>query len=251
MRAQILVSLHIERKVLKHATGVAAYAQSVIEELGEYGLDRGQIKVVGNGVDPGIFHPVKSSQAARQSEPYVFAAARLDVRKGFEDLVEAMLHVNKLFPKVRLYIAGEGPLDGRLRARAADLGLDRTVCFLGYVERAQIVALYQGATVFVHPAHYEGLPAALLEAMSCARAIVSTAVSGALDVIEDGSNGLLVPPRSPKALANAICRLLGDENLGAFLGMGARRTVEERLSWSAVGASYLRCYQALLNGNGR
>ena len=109
-----------------------------------------------------------------------------------------------------------------------------------------MVAIYQEAALFAHAAHYEGLPTVLLEALACSRPVVSTAVSGALDVVEDGVNGLLVPARSPETLADAICRLLGDHRLRARLGAAAYRTVQDCYSWQVVGDSYLRCYRALL-----
>jgi glycosyltransferase involved in cell wall biosynthesis len=108
-----------------------------------------------------------------------------------------------------------------------------------------MAALYQRAAVFVHPAHYEGLPTVLLEAMACGRPVVATAVSGALDVIQPGENGLLVPPRNPSEMAAAILRLLADPAMAERLGRAARHTVEERYSWEKVGSRYLQLYQQL------
>ena len=250
VRAQIPVSVRLERRMLGRAARIAVVARSVAEELGGYGIDPEQVAVLGNGVDTGLFCPPGQSQATRSPDSFVFAAGRLDLRKGFEDLIEAMPYVTSAYPAVSLFVAGAGPLEGSLRARAERLGLGRAVRFLGHVERDQMIALYRDATVFAHPAHYEGLPTVLLEAMACGRAVVSTAVSGALDVLESGVNGLLVPARSPQALAAAITRLLGDAELRARVQVAARRTVEERFSWQVVGAAYLRCYQTLLEATG-
>jgi glycosyltransferase involved in cell wall biosynthesis len=126
------------------------------------------------------------------------------------------------------------------------LGIGSTIDFLGHVEQAELVQRYRAATVFVHPAHYEGLPTVLLEAMACGKAVVSTAVSGSLDVVEDGINGLLVPPRAPAALAEAISSLVADAELRAQLGAAARCTVRDTYSWSVVGQKYLCYYQDLL-----
>jgi glycosyltransferase involved in cell wall biosynthesis len=247
VRAQIPVSNLIEQQLFRRADQIVAYARTVAQELSEYGVDRKTVQVLGNGVNTNQFYPIQSGRGASAGEIYIFAAARLAVRKGFEDLIEAMSYVVRQFPGVGLRIAGAGPLEGRLRANAEQLGLDRAVRFLGHVGREQMLALYQGATVFAHAAHYEGLPGVLLEAMACGNAVVCTAVSGALDVVQDGVNGLRVPPHAPEELAAGICRLLGDAELRAQVGVAARRTVEERFSWKVVGAAYLGCYQELLD----
>jgi glycosyltransferase involved in cell wall biosynthesis len=250
IKAQTPVSIRVEHSLFDNAAAIAAVARSVAEELGGYGLDPTKVHVLGNGVDTVLFRPAEEGEVACQSKAYVFAAGRLDLRKGFEDLVEAMPNVARQVPDVCLYIAGDGPLRGELKARVERLGLGHVVRFLGHVGRGEMLSYYQGATVFAHAAHYEGLPTVLLEALACGRAVVSTAVSGALDVVEDGVNGLLVPPRAPDKLAHAICRLLADARLRARLGAAARRTVEERFSWQVVGHGYLQCYRQLLNGGG-
>jgi glycosyltransferase involved in cell wall biosynthesis len=247
VRAQTAVSLRIQRKLLGCADRIVTVARSIVEELSEYGIDPRQVEVLGNGVDTDLFRPIGGNQGAPPARTYVLAAGRLDARKGFQDLIEAMPYVVEQFPDVCLYVAGTGPMEGPLRAQVERLGLGHVVRLLGHVERSQMVALYQSATVFAHAAHYEGLPTVLLEAMACGRAVVSTAVSGALDVVEDSVNGLFVPPNAPNKMARGICRLLGDTELRAQLGAAARRTVEERFSWQIVGSNYLRCYQALLN----
>jgi glycosyltransferase involved in cell wall biosynthesis len=247
-RLQMPVSIGVERRVFASANQIVAVAQSVVGELQDYGLRKEQIAVLGNGVDTNVFRAGKQDPTAQSDETYVLAAGRLDARKGFEDLVEATGRVVHQFPTVRLYIAGAGPLEKRLRAQVAQMSLQHAVRFLGHVrEQDKMAILYRSATIFAHAAHYEGLPTVLLEAMACGKAVVSTAVSGAPDVIQNGVNGLLTSPRSSKQLADALCRLLGDAELRARLGQAARRTVETRFSWQVVGRNYLHSYRALLN----
>jgi glycosyltransferase involved in cell wall biosynthesis len=123
------------------------------------------------------------------------------------------------------------------------------VTLLGHIaDRAEMVRIYQGAAAYVHAAHYEGLPTVLLEAMACGRPVVATAVSGALDVLQDGYNGLLVSPRNPQQMADSIVRLLQDPALTERLGKAALATIQERYSWHVVSRSYLAQYEALLAG---
>jgi glycosyltransferase involved in cell wall biosynthesis len=125
------------------------------------------------------------------------------------------------------------------------------VILLGHIaDHRQMVELYRGAAAYLHPAHYEGLPTVLLEAMACGRPVVATAVSGALDVIQDERNGLLTPPRCPQQLASAVLRLLADPRLGERLGAVALDTIQQRYSWEVVGRSYLDQYRDLLSRTG-
>src|SRR5262249_5455241 len=157
----------------------------------------------------------------------------------FEDLIECARRLRPEFPNLQFWIAGSGPLEQSLRTQVARADLKNVVLFLGHIgDREKIVKLYQRATLFLHPAHYEGLPTVLLEAMACGRPCVATAVSGALDVIEHGVNGLLVPPHSPAEMAAAIRRLWVAPELAEHLGRAARQTVEARYSWEKVGARY-------------
>lgn len=250
VRLQIPFSLAVERRLLAQVSQVAAVSRSVALELRGYGASADAVAVVGNGVDTERFAPM-AERPECQRQRYVLAAGRLDVRKGFADLTGAMVEVRRRHPDVQLYIAGAGPLAGQLRARGTALGLDGALHLLGHVDQGQLVGLYRGAAAFAHAAHYEGLATVLLEAMACGRPVVSTAVSGALDTIEDGRNGLLVPGRDPGAMANALCRLLDDRGLSMRLGEAARRTVQARFSWRVVGRRYERCYAALIMGGKR
>ena len=251
-RLQIPGSIRVERRIFANADRIVTVARSVASELqssARYKLGEKPVGVLGNGVDTDVFCAGGSSSSALPGEMYILAAGRLDAGKGFQDLVEAMGSVVEWFPDARLYIAGSGLLERRLKAQVKQMSLERAVRFLGHVEaRADMIELYRGATVFAHAAHYQGLPNVLLEAMACEKAVVSTAVSGALDVVIDGLNGFLTTPKSSHQLSSAVCRLLGDTGLRARFGKMARNTVQNRFSWRVVGDNYLRSYQALLNG---
>jgi glycosyltransferase involved in cell wall biosynthesis len=107
-----------------------------------------------------------------------------------------------------------------LRAQAEALGIAGRVTFAGH--RTDVRALLGALDVFCISSTYEGTPLALFEAMAAGRAIVSTAVDGCREVLEDGVTGLLVPPRDPPALAAALGRVLDDEGLRRSLAESAR-----------------------------
>jgi glycosyltransferase involved in cell wall biosynthesis len=246
-KLQSPVSFQIEMGLFSSAGSITAVANSVALELSSYGLDSRQVTVLANGVDTRTFSPNGPSNPGRR--PYCLTVGRLGPRKGLEDLLHCARLLGDQFPDLQFLIAGSGPLGGQLRAAIRKYGLHGRVKLLGHIShRAQLAGLYRGAIACIHPAHYEGLPTVLLEAMACGRPVVATAVGGALDVIEDGYNGLLVLPKAPQAIAAAVARIVRNPGLAARLGRAARRTVEERYSWEVVGRRYLEEYQKLLLG---
>lgn len=247
IRLQAPVSYSLEQQLFHRADKLIAVAHSVAQELQLYDIDPQRVGVLGNGVDIGVFSPGK--REPDRSDPYFLTVGRLAPPKGLEDLVQCAEAVVRQFPHHRFLIAGAGPLEEQLRADIARREMEGKVVLVGHItDRGQLVDLYRGATAYIHPAHYEGLPTVLLEAMACGRPVVTTAVSGALDVVQHGRNGLLIPPRAPEQMAAAIIRLLREPGLGEQLGRTACQTVEERYSWDVVGGSYLAQYETLLSG---
>jgi glycosyltransferase involved in cell wall biosynthesis len=244
-KLQLPVSIALESAIIRRVGRVAAVAASVANELREYGVDPHRVEVLGNGADTSIFRPQDGQPQHKQD--YILTVGRLGPRKGLEDLIACAAHVVQERPHLCFYIAGDGPYRNRLERRARALGVDRHVTFLGHIgDRGRLVELYPGAAAYLHPAHYEGLPTVLLEAMACGRPVIATSVSGALDVIRDGRNGLLVSPRAPAGLAKAVLKLLENPALGARLGAAARATVARHFSWCVVTHRYVRAYEALL-----
>ncbi|HET9471952.1 MAG TPA: glycosyltransferase family 4 protein, partial [Usitatibacter sp.] len=154
-------------------------------------------------------------------------AGRCREAKGVFDLLDAMSEVAPSQPALRLECAGDGDL-GRMVERAAALGIGERVRLRGWIGARERDDLLTRASVFALPSHAEALPVSLLEAMAAGCAVVATRVGGIPDLVEDGVNGLLVPPRDPAALARALRTLLDDPELASRLGRAARATVAER-----------------------
>jgi glycosyltransferase involved in cell wall biosynthesis len=156
----------------------------------------------------------------------VGTVARLHRQKGVLYLLLAAPMILDRFPEARIVVVGEGPLGRRLRKRARVLGLGDRVLFLGArSDAAEIMALFD---IFVLPSLWEGLPFVLVEAAALGKPIVSTAVDGAREVIDDGKTGVLVPPRAPHALAEAVISLLADRNEASRLAERAKAVIPAR-----------------------
>lgn len=141
--------------------------------------------------------------------PLVLFVGRLLVHKGVDDLLVAAAALRPRLP-VHLVLVGEGPQRPALERRVEALGLRDAVAFTGYLTGDDLAAAYAAADLFALPSRSEGFPTVLLEAMAARLPIVTTGIRGMLDHIEDGRDGLLVPPRDPPALAAAIGRVLAD-----------------------------------------
>lgn len=246
-KLQAPVSYLLEQESFDRAQRLTAVSRSVAGELEAYGVVPETVSVLGNGVNVELFRP--KAERTAPPKPYFLTVARLAPRKGLRDLVACAETVARHYPTHRFLVAGTGPLASDLKRDIEARGLQERVILLGHVgNRQQLIDLYQNATAFVHPAHYEGLPTVLLEAMACGCPAVATAVSGALDVVQDGENGLLVPVRNPKAMAGAIGRLIENPALCRKLGTAARNTIEARYAWRVVGRQYVSEYARVLEG---
>jgi phosphatidyl-myo-inositol dimannoside synthase len=138
--------------------------------------------------------------------------------KGADELIGAVSQLRSSFPALRLLAVGGGNDLARLQNLASELGVADRVHFLEGVSRKELAACYAHADVFALPSTGEGFGLVFLEAMAFARPVVGAACGGTTDVIEDGVNGLLVPPGEPQRLAKALARLLRDSALRADLG---------------------------------
>lgn len=239
----MVVSPFIESKLFGISQSITSVSYSVAKELKEYGLDSEKITVVGNGVDQEVFTPARKKGSV---ERYVLYTGVLRARKGLFDLLECARYVCRRRSDVRFLICGNGPLLPKLNEKIRKLELQERVVLLGHVRRGDLVRLCQNATVHVVPSHYEGLPTVLLEAMSCALPVVATNVGGTSEVISNGSNGFLVPPKSPERMSELILRLLDDDTLREEIGKAARKTILEHYTWNTIADNVTKCYEDML-----
>ena len=209
-------------------------------ELLRAGVDEGRIHFIPNGVDTRVFRPANSSERAElrrelglSHSPMVVYAGRLSYVKGIDVLLDAWPHLED---RAQLCIVGDGEDAAALREHAAGL---RGVRFVGPIRNP--APFLRAADVAVMPSRSEGLSVALLEAMSCGLSTVATAVGGSPDAIDDGIDGLLVPPEDPPALAGALIRALETPSMG----LAARARIVEGHSIDRVADRVLALYRAL------
>lgn len=159
----------------------------------------------------------------------ILFAGRIGARKGTFELLRAFARLAHRFPAATLICAGDGEGD-ELRALAAELGAaDRLEC-PGWLNAEQMAGELRRASIFALPSHQEGVPIALLEAMSHSLPVLTTPVGGIPEVIESDRNGLMVTPGDVDAIEVALERLLRSSAERERLGAAARATIAERYS---------------------
>ncbi len=188
-----------------------------------------------HGIDGDVFHPTRRHAASLGpvALPRLLAVGRLREKKGLDTLIDACRLLHERGRTVKCDIVGYGEAHDALARRIESAGLGQHVWLVGKLAREQVVECYAAATVFVQPSRIaadgdrDGIPNVLLEAMAMTLPVVATRVSGIPEVVIDGVNGLLVEPDEPRALADAIERLLVQPRAAAAMGQAGRITVTE------------------------
>lgn len=223
-----------------------AVSRAIATELVErFRWPEHKIEVIRNAVLADRFTVRSSDQlrtqlSGQQARPVVLTCARLELQKGHSALLRAAAQV----PDAVFVLAGEGPERAPLEAQAAALGIADRVRFLGF--RPDVPELLGACDVFALPSLYEGTSLALLEAMAAGRAIVSSAISGTDELIDDGRSGLLVAPGDADALAGALRRLLGDAALRMALAGRAHEAAMRDFSPATMVGRVSRLYEQVL-----
>jgi glycosyltransferase involved in cell wall biosynthesis len=235
---------------IAHASAVITCSGANLDYLYESArpVDHRKIRLIHHGVDLRGFLPVNQNQELRTqnlqeangsqfavlgSPPLILSVGRLVEKKGFPDLLLACARLKQRGTRFRLAIYGEGPLHDELLALVAKYDLHDEVTLPGAIAQRDLIPVFQRAAVFAlapfvtEDGDRDGVPNVLVEAMACGLPVVSTAISGIPELVTHDQNGMLVAPRDPEALADALAALLDDEARRSELGAAARRTVVE------------------------
>ena len=217
--------------------------------VGEMNLPRESFGVLPNGVDTLRYQPAMDTAAVRRElglplhSTMFLSVGTLKEVKGHDVLLRAMETLDAGAEKIVLVLVGDDKLDGSLQRQAAKNlpGLD--IRFVG--KQADVRPWYQAADVFILPSLWEGASNALLEAMSCGKAVIATRVGGNEDVIRDERTGFLVEAGDAAGLSDAMRRMLADPGLRARLAAAGRRDMHLRFSMEKTLEAYVSRYQRL------
>jgi len=213
------------RSTLAHAALVIALSEEWRERLLKI-CPTARVEVLHNGV---AIPDTAGLRRLEDQETTLLFLGHLLRDKGVYDLVRAFALIARKFPRLKLVLGGVGNME-EIRKLAQQLEIPNRVSCPGWLGPERKVAALASSTVFVLPSYAEGMPMALLEAMSWRLPVISTPVGGIPRVIENEVNGLLLAPGDIEGLAAAIRRLLEDPALRERLGSAARATIENHFS---------------------
>lgn len=230
----------VQRIFCQTADCILANAEGVRTWLLGQGYPAGKIQVIRNGiarsgsVDGQPTGKLRRELGLAADTPLVAVLSRLNAMKGIEYFLEAAVPVSRRFPAVRFLIIGGGTYTGdstyksEIEKLAVSLGLEHRVIFTGF--RTDVHEILPEINISVLPSLSEGLSNSLLESMAAGVAAIATKVGGTPEAVEDGTTGLLVPPRDSGALVEAMSLLLENPELARRFGEAGRRRVTDLFS---------------------
>jgi glycosyltransferase involved in cell wall biosynthesis len=215
----------LETWVLRYGAQRIMAVGYVVADVNRERLPGKHITVVPNAVFPPPDMPpdeqlaLRTELAGDSSRPILISVGRLELPKGFSDLLVAMAILRETHPRAILLIAGDGKLRAELTAQITELKLDRHVKLLGI--RNDVPRLLAASDIYVNSSHWEGLPVSVLEAMAAGLPVVATNVGDTPRVVVDGT-GMIVPPKQPELVASTLRSLLDDPGQMHAIGEKAR-----------------------------
>ena len=238
-------------EVFGHARLVLARSQSLLDRLAALGCPVEKLRL--NRAAIPMEHLPRTVRHAPEDGRWVFLqACRLIAKKGLLTTLHAMREVVEVWPQARLILAGDGPQSGQVRECVTELGLSEHVLLPGWCSQQELLDLYVSAHVFLHPSELteggdqEGVPNALLEAMATGLPAVATLHGGIPEAVTNGSDGLLVPEKSPSELAAAILRITHDAALLEQFSLKAAQNVDEKFRADRQVDALETCYEYAL-----
>ncbi|MEO5510351.1 MAG: glycosyltransferase family 4 protein [Longimicrobiales bacterium] len=225
-----------------HVANSAATRRSMLDSAPWLRPDR--VRVIYNGIDAAAIAaaPPAGLPVPAHSTTVGFIA-RLETRKGVLDLLDAWPAVVAAQPKAHLVIAGRGPLEQEVARRVLQMV---NAHFLGY--RSDVANILNSVDILAMPSHWEGFGLVAAEAMAAGTPVVAANASSLPELIDDGVEGILVPPRDPGALADAIARLVRDPALRTAMGDRGRERVHRQFAVARMIDDYEEILRATATG---
>ena len=261
----------VEKTAIEMADAVIAVSESTKADLLRlFRVDPARVHVIHNGIDLEEYAERRDDEILQRhgvdpARPYILFVGRITRQKGIIHLVKALRHLDPGFQVVLCAGAPDTPeiaAEMKSAVEAAQQGRPGVVWIEKMLPKAEIIALYSGAEVFVCPSIYEPFGIINLEAMACGTPVVASAVGGIPEVVVHGETGLLVPVEQNKEapfepvnaerfalnLAEAINELMRDEVRRRHMAREARRRVEENFSWEVIAQKTAELYRVVCGG---
>ena len=247
-RRKILMLM--DRLLCACATHVIPEGQGVLNDLRDFGVCRKPMKVLGygnaRGVDMERFNPARFASAPMEHRPFTFVfVGRMVGDKGINELVEAFTRLNDKYSKTRLLLVGpyEKHLDPVSELTQNRIDASKAIVACGPKYGDELLQMYVDADCFVMPSYREGFPNTVLEAGAMGLPQIVTDINGSREIIINGENGLIVPPKDAGALYGAMERMLTDEPMRKSMAEKARELIANRFEKGFVQQCLMDFYE--------
>ncbi len=234
------------RKYGRSVDAVIAISQGVKRVLVEGGVPAEKVEIVPSGIDFSVYERdlprdyLRKEFGFSESDYLVGIVAHLEDHKGHRYLLEAARILMRRTRRIKVVIVGEGSLKLELTRQAEQLEIRGVVYFLGF--REDIPNILASLDLFVLSSHLEGLGSSLLDAMACRLPVVATRTGGIPEIVRHRKTGLLVPPKNPEALAEAVLELYNNRGFAARLGREGGLQVRAGFSVESMAARTVEVY---------
>lgn len=239
--------LSMQTKVVRGLHHIVTVSQNSRRDIAaSFGVDASRIHLVYNGIDTDDFAPV--ANVARRPWRIMATASADQPLKGLQFLLRAIAMLRERYPSIELTVVAKPKMDGPTRKLIAALGIDACVRFRHGIDAAEIRRLYAEAAIAVVPSVYEGFGLPAGEAMACGVPLISTSGGALAEVVGDA--GVVVPPRDPAAIADAIHTLLQDPLRRDELAQRGRARVQQHFNWQRAATEIAALYREVIAGAG-
>jgi len=250
-----------EKQVIRRANRIVVATLAELTQLRFlYKANPDKMVIIPPGVDVSHFYPIPSDEAKvyvglKPEDRMVLFVGRIEPLKGVDTLLEAMacLQSKEAGKPVHLAIIGGDPGASRedmtaemsrLQKLCDDLGLDKSVVFLGKRDQDKLPYYYSAAEVLVMPSHYESFGMVALEAMACGTPVIASEVGGLAYLVRDGETGFTIPDQEPEQLCEKISWLLNDSELHANMSQRAVEYAQD-YAWEKIAKQIVDVYKEL------
>ena len=214
---------------INRADVITATSRALTEETTIYLKQKKTIQTIPFGVDLARFRPCGSKDAGTVT---IGTVKGLEKTYGLDHLIRAFARLHQSNPKVKLMIVGRGSQADALRRLCVNVGVEKSVTFIGAVENEKVPEYLNKMDIFVIPSLEESFGVAAVEAAACQLPVIASAVGGLPEVVVDGETGYLVPPRDAGAIADRLALLVTHTELRRRMGQAGRALVEKQYDWA-------------------
>lgn len=244
----VIRRIRVERILARGATRAVATSSEEVSEIARMGLPRTRTSIVPCGVDTTHYRSAGNGLPEPSHTHRLVTVGPLSPASGFDIAIRALAYLSGVELAVVAHPTPTGPSDDereytRLRAIARRAGVEDRVRFHRNISRDEMPGLFRGADASVHLPSHDSTGMVALQAMACGRPVIASAVGSMLDTVLDDVTGLLVPTRSPEAVADAVRKVVGDPTRAATYGIAARDRIAARYSWDRIAEDTIRVYE--------